>query len=184
MEIKPVPNPTKVATKWALINLLAQIIITYAIQLTGADINGPVKFVSYIPMIACLLLAQKEFKDELGGYVTFNQAFSAGFRYAVFGGLLIAVFIYVYSAILSPEYFAKTLEAGQAKMAEKGLTQEQIDKAMEISKKWGPIIGAFAAAIGYAVIGAVIALIGAAIFKKEKSPLQIADELDNTDTAE
>jgi len=183
MEIKPAPNPTKVATKWALISLLIAIVITYAIQFANIDMNSPIKYIGYIPFLACLFLTQKEFRDELGGYLTFNEGFSAGFRYSVFNGLLLAVFTYVYLGILSPDIFAKSLEASQTKMAQQGMTQEQIDKGMSIAKKWGPLFGAFAVAIIYAIIGAIVSLIGAAIFKKEKSPAQIADELDDTPDA-
>lgn len=183
MEIKQAPNPTKIATKWALISLLVAIVITYIIQFTNMDINSPAKYLGYIPFLGCLFLTQKEFRDELGGFITFNQGFSAGFRYAVFNGLLLAVFTYLYLAILSPAIFEKSLEASQNQMATKGMSQEQIDKAMEIAKKWGPVGGAFFLAIWYAIVGAIISLIGAAIFKKEKSPLQIADELDNADAS-
>jgi len=181
MEIKPAPNPTKVATKWAVISLLIAIVITYIIQFANLDINSPLKYLGYIPFLACLFLTQKEFRDELGGFITFNQGFSAGFRYAVFNGLLMAVFTYLYVTILSPEYFARSLEKLPALWAEKGMSQEQIDKAMEMTKKWSGVGGAFFIAIGYAILGAIVSLIGAAIFKKEKSALQIADELDNTD---
>lgn len=181
MEIKPVANPTKVATKWAVISLLCSIVITYAIQFANVDLNNPVKYVGYIPFLACLFLTQKEFRDELGGYMTFNEGFSAGFRYAVFNGLLLAVFTYVYCAILSPDVFAKSLEAARAGMVAKGLSDEQIEKSMSIATKYGPIFGAFGVAIVYAILGALISLIGASIFKKVKSPAQIADELDSTD---
>jgi len=183
MEIKPAPNPTKVATKWALISMLIAIVITYAIQFSNLDINSPVKYIGYIPFFACLFLTQKEFRDELGGYLTFNQGFSAGFRYSVFNGLLMALFTYLYITILSPDYYARSLEKLPALWAEKGMTQEQIDKAMEMTKKFSGIGGAFFIAIGNAIVGAVVSLIGAAIFKKVKSPAQIADELDNTPDA-
>src|SRR3569623_781738 len=96
------PNPTKVATKWALINFVTSIVLTYAIQFVSKDPNSPLKYLGYVPLIAFLMLTQKEFKQQLGGYITFGEAFSAGFRYAVFTSLLIAVFTYVYLAFLDP----------------------------------------------------------------------------------
>lgn len=172
-------NPTKIATKWAFINLLAQIIVTYGIQYLNLDLNSPVKYVAYIPMVGCLLLAQKEFRDEqLGGYMTFSQGFSAGFRYAVFGGLLLAVFMYVYFAILSPEVLVKALEASESQMAAKGMTSAEVDKAINISKKYGPVIGAFGVAIWYAIAGSIVGLIGAAILKNERSIYDMEEATD------
>lgn len=177
-----VQNPTKVATKWALISLLFAIIITYAIQLLNMDINSPVKYLGYVPFLGGLFLTQKEYRDVIGGYMTFGEGFSAGFRYAIFNGLLLAVFTYLYLAILSPDYFIKSLDAVQTKLSSQGMSQEQIDKTLEITKKWGPIGGAFGIAIWYAIVGALVSLIGAAIFKRERSALEIAEAAEDNPT--
>jgi len=67
----------------------------------------------------------------------------------------------------------------QQKLTDQGtLSSEQIDTTMEISRKYGVIIATVGSVIGSAVTGAILALIGAAIFKKER-PLFIAEE--NTD---
>jgi len=177
----PKQNATKVATKWALLYALTAIVITYAFQFLNVDQNSPIKYITYIPFIAFLMMAQKEYKDVLGGYISFGDAFSAGFRYSVFGGLVLAVFIYLYLSILSPQVLDKALEAQRTVMEEKGLTGDQVDKAMGIAKNWGPLIGAFGAAVAYAIFGAIIALLGATIFKKERSPYDIAqDAIDPT----
>jgi hypothetical protein len=162
-------NPTKVATKWALIYVITGIIITYAIQLLALDPNSAVKYLSYLPFIGFLLLAQKEFKDKSDGYITFGQGFSVGFRYGVFSGLFFAVFLYLYLAILSPDMLTKSLDTQREAMAAKGLSAEQIDKGMDIAKKYGAIFAAFGVAIWFAILGAIIGLIGAAIFKKERT---------------
>ncbi len=176
------PNPTKIATKWGFINLLFQVIITYAIQLLNIDAAGPVKFIAYLPLIACLLLAQKEFKDEqLGGYITFSQAFSAGFRFAIFAGLLVAVFMYLYLAFLNQNYLVQSFQAAKATMAEKGMSDAGIQKAENMTLKWGPLFSAFGIAIWYAIFGAIVSLVGAAIFKKEKSRYEDDDTLQDVD---
>lgn len=163
------PNPTKVATKWALIGIVTGIILTYVYQFANLDQASPVRYISWIPFIAFLLLSQKEFKDQLGGYMKFGEGFSAGFRYSVFYGLLIGVFIYVYYAFLSPDMYAKLLEAQREAMQAKGMTSDQVDQGMSMMNKMGLPIIAFSAAIGSAIFGLIIALIGAAIFKKERS---------------
>jgi len=176
-QLLPVPpNPTKVATKWALIGLLCVIIITYTIQFTNMDPNSPVKWISLIPFLGCLFMTQKDFKTELGGFLTFNQGFSAGFRFAIFMGLLGGVFVFLNCAIISPDYFAKTVEAGRPGMVARGMTDDQIDTAMKITLKYGAVIAAFGVAIFDAIIGALAALIGAAIFKKVKTARDFEDE--------
>jgi hypothetical protein len=174
MEIKKV-SPSQPALKWALIGLVTSIVITYAFQFLNVDPNSPVKYLNFLPFIAFLFLTQKEYKDQLDGYMTFGEGFLSGFLYAVFIGVLSAIFTYVYYAILSPEMVDKILVASQTKMTEQGLSQEQIDKAMEISRKYFAVFGAVGALFGSAILGAIVALIGAAIFKKERSPLDVPD---------
>jgi len=168
------PNPTKVATKWALIATLTNIVLTYVFEFMDLDQNSPVKYVSFLPFVIFLFLAQKEFKDISGGYMTFGTGFSAGFRYSVFTGLLIGVFIAIYLWILSPEVLEKSLEASRAQMEEREMSSAEIEKAMGIAHSIGPWMGAFFSALLYTIVGAVLALIGAAIFKKERSPLDTA----------
>ena len=176
------PNQNNLAIKWALINLAATIILTYAIQFLDLDPNSSVKYIGYLPFIAFLILAQKEYKDALGGYITFGQAFSAGFRYALYTSLALAVFVYLYLAILSPEVLEKSLVASQAQMSEKGMSTGQIDKAMEIGKKYGPIFAAVGTVIIDIIFGVIISLIGAAILKKERSIFDTPDTDDQVPT--
>lgn len=170
------PNPTKVATKWAVINALVAIVFTYVFHFMNIDQKSPVQYITYIPFIAFLLLTQKEFKDELGGFITFGKAFSAGFRYALFTGIIIGVFIALYLWILNPEALEKSLEDSRTQMEARDMSGAEIEKAMGIARTLGPWIGAFFAAVVYAIVGALIALIGAAIFKKERSPYDLVDE--------
>jgi hypothetical protein len=179
MEIKKV-SPSQPAIKWALIALVTSIIITYAIQFLNVDPNSAVKYVGFLPLIVFLFLTQKEYRDLLGGYMTFGEGFLSGFLFAVFLGILSAVFTYLYYAILSPEMIDKTLAASQAKMGEQNLSQDQIDKAMEISRKYFSVIATVAVLFSTAIFGVIIALIGAAIFKKERSKFDVTDTADQT----
>jgi hypothetical protein len=161
------PNSTKVAFKWSIIGTIVAIVITYTFQFLNIDQNSGIKYVGIIPFIAFLLLAQKEFKDQLGGYLTFGQGFGAGFKFSLFTGLIMAVFIYLYLGYLSPQILDQALVTQQDQMAQKGMTTEQTEQAMSIAKHWGPLFGAIGTIIFDTAVGAIIALIGAAIFKKD-----------------
>ena len=163
------PTSTKVATKWSLIYCVVAIAITYVIEIAGMDINSPVKYVSYIFLLAFLFLAQKEYKAQLGGYIKFGEAFSIAIKYGLFVGIIMGVFIYVYLTFLSPEVLSKSIEAQRDAMAAKGLTPDQVDQGINIAKKYGGIFGAFGALIMYIIVRVIFGLIGAAILKKERS---------------
>lgn len=173
-------SPSQPAIKWALISLVMSIIITYAFQFLNVDPNSSVKYLNFLPFIAFLFLTQKEYRDKLDGYLTFGEGFLSGFLYSVFTGVLTAIFTYVYYAILSPEMVEKMISSTQAQLEAKNMSQEQIDSAMNITRKYFAVFGAVGAVFISAIIGAVIALIGAAIFKKERSPFDVAGYDDST----
>lgn len=183
MEQKPIQNATKIATKWAGIYTLIAIIITYIIELAAIDPNSAVKYVTFIPFVIFLYLAQKEYRETLGGYISFGNAFSAGFRYSIFSGLFLAVFTYLYFTVLNPSSWQVVVDATRTAMEAKDTPEAQIDKTLEIMDKYGKLLTAFGSAFSYGIFGAIISLIGAAIVKKERSPYDIAmDAEDPTNT--
>jgi Protein of unknown function (DUF4199) len=170
------PSSFSVTVKWALFYLIATIVITYGIQLLNIDQTSPVKYLTYLPFIAFLLLAQKEYRDKLSGFLTFGEGFLTGFLYAVFSGIMVAVFIYIYLGILNPHALDVAMESKRQELVDKGLSSDQIDQSIEIVKKYGAIIGAIGTLFVIPIFGAIIALIGAAIFKKEKSIADIEND--------
>jgi hypothetical protein len=169
------PNATKIATKWAVIFTITAIVLTYGLDMLNLDPNSPVKYLTYLPFIGFLVLAQKEFKDSLGGYLTFGQGFAAGFRYALFAGFLVGLFTYLYLGYLSATAMDKIVEQQQAVLTAQNKPQEQIDIASEMTRKYGAPIAGVGVAIVYLIFGCIISLIGAAILKKEPSPFDAVD---------
>lgn len=178
MEVKKA-SPSQPALKWALINLIASIVITYAFQFLNVDQSTSVKYLSFLPFIIFLLLTQNEFKAQLGGYMTYGNGFLSGFLYAIFTGIFIAIFTYVYYSILSPEMVDKIMQSSRAQMEARGnMTQEQIDTGMGIATKYFAVFATVGIVFSYAIFGAIVSLISAAIFKNERSPFDIPDNYD------
>ena len=167
-----------VAAKWAVIYTITSIVITYLFQFLNIDqTTSPLRFLSYIPLIGFLLLTQKEYRDQLNGFMTFGQGFMSGFIYSIIIGVLSAVFIYLYFSLLSPQVWEKVLSVTKDKMAEnKDVSSAQIDQAMNIMTKYGIISATIGVLLITPIIGAIISLIGAAIFKKERSLADIEND--------
>ena len=179
------PTPSKVAIKWALIYFVVSVILTFALQFLNIEATSPVQYVKYLFFIGFLFLGQKEFKDQLGGFITFGQAFVEGLLFSVFLGIMVAVFTFIYIQYLNPHFLDQAMAAQQEKMSQQGnLSSEQIDNAMVIARKYGAVFGAVGVLFMSPILGAIISLIGAAIFKKERSILDIEQGNDNyTDPA-
>lgn len=179
MEVKKA-SPSQPALKWALINLVTSIVITYAFQFLDLDPNSSLKYLSFLPFLAFLFLAQKEYKGQLGGYLTYGEGFLSGFLYTIFTGVFIAIFTYVYYAILSPEMVNKIIDASQKKMTEDGkLSQDQIDAALSMTRKYFAVFAVVGVVFIYAIFGTIVSLISAAVFKNERSPFDTPDNYES-----
>ncbi|HVS94029.1 MAG TPA: DUF4199 domain-containing protein [Mucilaginibacter sp.] len=163
------PSSAKVGFKWAIICFVISVVLTYVFQFLDMSQSVVAKIVGYIPFIAFSFLAVKEYRDQLGGYMTFGEGFMPGLLYGIFYGLMTAVFIFVYLKYLSPQILEQSIAEQKDKLAQQGLSDEQIDNALQIARKYGALFGAIATAIIIPIIGAVIALIAAAVFKKERT---------------
>jgi len=180
METKK-PSSNQAAFKWGIIYVVTAIVITYAFQFLNVDQTSPAKYISYIPFIAFLLLAQKEYKDQLGGYLKFGEGFMTGFKYSVISGILLAIFIYLYFSYLSPQVYEQVLTSTQTQLEAKGQSSDQVEVAMNFMKSYGIITTTIGMLIGTTIVGSVIALIGAAIFKRDRPPFDMDIENSYTD---
>jgi len=163
------PNQAAIAIKWALFNFIAAIIITIGTQLIGIDPFGFAKYIGDISLILFICLAQVEYRQQLAGYLTYGEGFTEGLLCSVFSGILIAIFMFAYTDLINPQAWSSHLDAEQADLVKAGITGDQLDNAMAIMRRLGifaPIAGAL---VGVPIIGIIISLITAAIFKKERT---------------
>lgn len=166
---QPKPNPNNMAIKWTLINVATAIILTYVFQFANISAVSPVRYIAILPFIAFMFLAQKEFRDQLGGYMKFGEGFSIAWRIGVFSGVILAVFIYLYYGILSPDMYTKYLEAQRSAMEASGkLSSDQVDQSMEFMNKMGMVFLVIGTLVGTVIEAIILGLIGAAIFKKDR----------------
>ena len=174
-------SSNKVSVKWSLFYVVVSIILTYVYQFLNLDMNSGIKYITYIPYIAFMFLAQKEYKEQLGGFMTFGEGFLTGFKYTVIAAILIALFTYIYFTILSPQIYQQIIDASKAKMEAKGnLSDDQINTALSFTT---PGFMAIIIVIVSIIMGAIIALIGAAIFKKDRPAFFAQDPANYSDPA-
>ena len=180
-------SPTKIAFQCSLAYALYSVLLTYALYFMGIDVNnnlsGGMKFLtvllSYAPFLGAVLYAQKYHRDELGGYITFGRAFSTGFRVAMISGLLIGVFMMLYYKFLNVGAFDAVMsKTEETMMNNPNVSESQRDSALEMTRKWFPLMILVGSIIGMAVVGCIFSLIGAAIFKKEQ-PLVIPEDVES-----
>jgi ethanolamine transporter EutH len=177
MENNP-PSAFKSALKYGLI--LAAISILYSLLLYSFDLmsNRALSLVSVVILLACIYWGVKEYRDKkAGGFVTFGKAFKIGFFIGLICAVIAAVYTFIFFKYFDPELVVKMIADAEEKMIESrpNMDDSEIETAMAFTKKFmSPSMMAVVGMITNIAFSAVIALIVAAVLKKEEDKMPSA----------
>lgn len=146
----------EVAKKWGVIYALVTTIVNITPMLMELQLNW-LWAVNIIVAVVIYLLAQKEFKQGNGGFMTFGEGFRISLTAAAIAGVTRSVIGYVYIKFIDPEYTERMKEVMREAWREQGMTAEQIEQAEGFS-------GAFSNPEIGLVVGIIIVILGALIF--------------------
>ena len=150
-------------------------VLTYVLDV---PFKSPVMYFSFIILIAGVVYGTLQYRNIYsGGYLSFGKAFLSGFFIVLTAIIITTIYTYVFMTIIDPSFLDKvveqSLEQAETKMMEKGLSEDQMGPALEITKKmmspaWLTIMGL----ISNLIFGSIIALIAAIFTKKEDKTFQ------------
>jgi hypothetical protein len=163
---------TTSSTKGLVISL---ILIVLALVIYFLDLNTTrgVEYISFAVLVIGIIWSVNNYGNQIDHNATFGNYFAHGFKIAalVTAIMIIYVVIFIY---LFPDVKEKGMEAARKSIEAKGnLSQEQINQSMEFTKKFFMVFIIAGTLIGYLVFGAIGALIGAGITKKNPRPIEI-----------
>lgn len=148
------------------------ILMALVMYITELPMDSPVGYVSYVILLAGIIYGTLEYRNKsLGGYISYGQAFLAGFLVIVFASVLSSIYTYVFFTFFDPEAHAKIVETAMEKSREKmidnGMADDQIETALNISKSFmSPISMALMSLLMNSLVGGLVSLITAAFLKK------------------
>jgi len=162
-----------IALKYAIITALASFIYSLIVYLLGVFTQSWVSWLSYAILLAGLIFTVKDRRDkDLGGFISFGEAFGAGFLFCIITGIFSVIFSLIMIQFIAPDMIDQILKVTQQKMMDKGMSDDQIQMAMGYTKKFlTPGWMALWVLIGTAFFGCILSLIVAAIFKKNNTTL-------------
>ena len=158
-----------IGIRYGLLTGLVSIIVSFATNMAHLE-QTPLKWLSSIALIAGIVLAQREFKQRDGGFMSYGQGIGVGVTVSAVAGVLSSIFTYVYMTMIDPEFITRIMDKARADMeARGGVSDAQIDQAMAMSAKFtsAPVLTIFAL-IGSVIIGLLISLLTSAIIKNTR----------------
>ncbi len=170
METKPL-SPGKFALNYGLVLGLIMILINVAMYATGMIIEGkqwPI-FMYYIIFPVFIIYTISQYKKYNASMLTLSDALKVGVATAVISAIVASLYSILLNYVIDPDLMGKAMEAAREKLYENPkMTEEMIDKSIEVMEKFSnPLIGS-AFWIGMsAIFGLIYSLIGGLVMKKE-----------------
>jgi drug/metabolite transporter (DMT)-like permease len=156
-----------------LIISLVLIILGIIGYISGMDQQTWYRWISIILFIAGIIYACINYGKQLDNNVKFGDIFAFGFKTSAVVTCIMIVFIIVF-VLIFPDIKEKAMDTARKQMEEKQqLSEEQIEAGLSFTRKSFMVFLVVGSLFLYLAAGAISALIGAAITKKEPvSPFQ------------
>ncbi len=163
---------------WGLITggmLILFSLFLYIFDLMG---NKSMAYFSYLLIVLGLVLGTLQYRNKsLGGYISYGQSLASGVLIALFAGIISALFTFIFFTYVDPAAYQAIVNAQFEKVANdlsaKGLTDEQIDNAIEMGKKFSsPLITTLSSMFMTPLVGTILMLIISIFIKKNNNSFE------------
>ncbi len=144
--------------------LIAFGLITY---LTGQFANKSLQYIQYVILIGGIIWSCTSYAKQLNGNVTFGNVFAHGFKTTAVITVLTCIYTFIAMKILFPDMADKILSEAKKGMEEKNLSDEDIDKALKMTRDYLVPFAIGGILLMFSIVGAISSLIGAAVSKKK-----------------
>ena len=158
---------------YGLLTAVVSIVFSILAYILDIPYKSPIMYFSFIILLAGIIYGTLQFRNVYSaGYISFGKAFLSGFIIVMVAAVATSIFTYVFLTFIDPAYLEKIISQAMAetesKMLEKGLSDEQMEPALAMTRKFmSPGIMSLFSILGNAIFGAILALISAAFLKKE-----------------
>jgi NADH:ubiquinone oxidoreductase subunit 6 (subunit J) len=153
-----------------------QIIYSLVLQFAGMQQDGALGWLAWGVLIISIIVFVNMYGNANNNYPSFGNLFVYGFKATAIAMLVVIAFTLLMFTIM-PEIKEKVFEEARRGMEEQGkMSDADIDKAIELTRKFFYVFMIGGILLMYAILGAIGSLIGAAITKKRPhNPLEQLD---------
>lgn len=155
---------------WGFIVALATMLLTTVFYATDNFFSGAKSWIEQAILIIGIVWCTLVFKQTLGANDEFSygRALGLGVATSFFASLILALFVYVLFQYIDPDLISQTLQKTEEKLMESGLSDDMIEKQMEMQGKFiKPAIMAASTIFSKVFMGLIFSLITSIFLKKK-----------------
>ncbi|MBP6660852.1 MAG: DUF4199 domain-containing protein [Chitinophagales bacterium] len=158
------------AIKFGIITGLVSIILSLVFYFINVEYDSWSRYVSILISMILVFIGVKNIAAENANkLISFVSLFKAGMLITLILAIISIVYFFIYTNFINTDFMDGLMQVQKEQMADKGLSEEKIETAMEMAQKFSsPIFMTITSFFTFIVIGAISSAIGAAIYKKEK----------------
>ncbi len=163
---------------WGAILGFISIIYSVILFMLNQHMNQNLGYLGILITIVVLIIGIRSFRDQVrGGILPFGPAFSFGFVVILVSSVIGIIYAYILWTVIDPDFMTKMKDLQMEKMLERGIPEEALDQAMAFSEKFmSPLMMTVMGLVSSVFMGTIVALIVAAIFKKNEPEDQVVAE--------
>lgn len=159
-----------VGIKYGLILAIISIVVFIVKVATDTPEFGGI-WLEIVILVGGITLAHMEFKRKNSGLMSYGTGLGLGTIVAATAAVISSLFTYIYVKFINVDYIEKTQQMQIEAMEREGMSDEQIDMALEISKYITPEILAVIAILSTVFFGFILSLIISAFTKNDNPEL-------------
>jgi hypothetical protein len=163
------PKTGSVTLTYGVLLAVALIIFSLLMFVLVEDKMSKLNYLSNLILLGGIIWAQINFRDkQMSGFISYGKSFTVGFLTALFAGLILAIYTYIFYKYISPGTIDEIMQVSEQKMMEQGLDDQELDMALSMARKFNnPVVYSIFAILGNAFIGLVISLLSSIFIKRE-----------------
>lgn len=157
--------------RFGLIGALISIAYFLILNIAGIDMTrGFWNWLGYVITGVLIFFAHKYYKDNGDGYLAYGQGVGIAFWMGLISGVIFSIFSYLYIRFIDTGFMEMIRQKQIEGMQEQGLSDEQIDKALEISSLFMTAEAMFFFMLVGSIIATIIIALIVTIFTQKKNP--------------
>ena len=162
---------TKVGMMYGLIFGVSLIGISLLFYVLSTDLQSKIPQVaSYAALLVSLIIGIKSYRDkDSGGYISYGKSLGTGILISFFGSIIAAFYTYIFFNFIDPSMVDKLIEMSQQQMIDKGMSDDQVEMAISMTRKFmTPTWMFFFTILSYTFMGFIFSLLVSVFTKRNQ----------------